>query len=368
MRLTALFLAATAAVFAQPPTPSPQPVLSPEVRADRTVTFRLRAPNAQKVELAMEGAPRKAMAKGDDGIWTLTTDPLTPDIYGYSYSIDGTGFVDPSNGQIKTNALSVSSAVLVPGDPPMPWEQTDVPHGVVHHHFFASKIAGDERDFFVYTPPAYNPAKAYPLLVLLHGYSDYADGWTTVGKANLILDNLIAKGEVKPLIVVMTLGYGVNINQLRTGIPRDPGIWRTNAEKYGDTLLQEVMPAVEKAYKLDPKRTSRAITGLSMGGGESLLIGLNNLDKFAYVGAFSAGGGGGDPEKVYPKLTAKDNERVKLLWIACGKDDRLMEPNRKFVEWLNAKGVKNTFVETPGAHTWLVWRRYLTDFTKSLNW
>jgi len=244
--------------------------------------------------------------------------------------------------------------------------QPNVPKGAVTDHTLApgKYFPGTPHRYQLYVPSQYTASRPAPFMIFLDG-AGYAGDAVRVP---VVLDNLIAKGEVKPLIVVMTLGYGVNINQLRTGIPRDQGIWRTNAEKYGETLLQEVMPAVEKAYKLDPKRTSRAITGLSMGGGESLLIGLNNLDKFAYVGAFSAGGGGGEPEKVYPKLSAKDNERVKLLWIACGKDDRLIEPNRKFVEWLNAKGVKNTFVETPGAHTWLVWRRYLTDFTKSLNW
>jgi enterochelin esterase-like enzyme len=361
MRSAILFLLGAASLFSQG-------VLSPEVRPDRTVTFRLRAPAAQKVEIGIEGSPRAAMTKDDDGLWSLTTSPLAPDIYGYSYVVDGTGFVDPSNGMIKTNALSVSSAVLVPGTPPENWEQTSVPHGAVHHHFFESKIAGDQRDFYVYTPPNYNPSKAYPLLVLLHGYSDYADGWTTVGKANLILDNLIAKGEVKPMIVLMTLGYGVNIDQLRTGIPRDPKFWGSNAQNYSRTLLEEVMPAAEKMYRLDPKRNSRAIAGLSMGGAESLLVGLNNLDKFAWVGAFSAGGSPGPAAEIYPKLSEKDNERLKLLWIACGKDDRLMESNRKFVEWLNEKNVHNTFVETPGAHTWLVWRRYLADFTKQLKW
>ncbi|MBI3722313.1 MAG: esterase [Fimbriimonas ginsengisoli] len=361
MRTVALILLSLGTLAAQP-------VLSPEVHADRTVTFRLRLPNAQKVQVGLEGQARQEMTKGEDRVWTLTTAALEPDLYGYSFIVDGTSFVDPSHGQIKTNALSVSSAVLVPGDPPMPWEQTSVPHGVVRHHFFESKIAGDQRDFYVYTPPAYDASKAYPLLVLLHGYSDYADGWTTVGKANLILDNLIAKGEVKPMIVLMTLGYGVNINVLRTGITRDPDLWKSNAQKYGEILLQEVLPLAEKAYRIDPKRTSHAIAGLSMGGGESLLVGLNHLDRFAYVGAFSAGGSAGNPDEVYPQLSEKDNARLKLLWIACGKDDRLMEPNRKFVEWLNGKKVKNTFLETPGAHTWLVWRRYLADFTKQLKW
>lgn len=345
-----------------------QPLLSPEVKADRTVTFRLRAPNAQKVEVNLESLPRLAMAKGPDGVWTATTSALEPDIYGYSFVIDGTGFVDPNYGQIKTNALSVSSAVLVPGDPPRNWEQTNVPHGAVHHHFYESRIVGDKRDFYVYTPPGYDGRKKYPLLVLCHGYSDYADGWTTVGKANLILDNLIAQGQVKPLVVVMSLGYGVPVDQLRSGIPRSPDAWKSNASKWGEALLGEVLPAVEQAYKVEKKREKRAIAGLSMGGGESLLVGLNNLDKFAWIGAFSAGGGAGKPEETYKSLSGKDNTRIRLLWIACGKDDRLVASNRQFVEWLKSRQIQHTWVETAGAHTWPVWRRYLADFTRLLTW
>lgn len=341
-------------------------LLSPEVR-DGKVTFRVKAPNAQKVELSLEGNGRHAMTKNEEGVWSMTTETLTPDIYGYSFNIDGVGFVDPSNGQIKTNALSINSAVLVPGQPALPWEQTDVPHGTVHHHFYESKIASDKRDFFVYTPPGYEAKKKYPLLVLLHGFSDYADGWTTVGKANLIFDNLLAKGEIKPLVVVMPLGYGVSIDTLRTGIPRDMNIWRSNASKFGEALLSEVLPLAEKSYGIEKNREKRAITGLSMGGAEALLVGLNHLDQFAYVGAFSAGGGGNNPSETFPALSEKDNGRMKLLWMACGVDDRLIEGNRKLSAWLKEKNVKHTWVETPGAHTWLVWRRYLSDFSKLLT-
>ncbi len=361
MRTLLIFVACAAGLAAQP-------VLSPEVRSDRTVTFRLRAPNAQKVEVNLESQPRLTMTKGEGGVWTVTTPPLEPDIYGYSFAVDGTGFVDPSNGQVKTNALSVTSAVLVPGDPPRNWEQTNVPHGTVHHHFYESKLVGDKRDYYVYTPPGYDGKKKYPLLVLCHGYSDYADGWTTVGKANLILDNLIAQGQVKPLVVVMPLGYGVPVETLRTGIPRTPEVWKNNASKWGEALLGEVLPAVEQAYKVEKKREKRAIAGLSMGGGESLLVGLNNLDRFAWIGAFSAGGSAGKPEEVYKDLSGQDNARIKLLWIACGKDDRLMAGNRQLVEWLNSKQVKHTWVESEGAHTWPVWRRYLAEFTKLLAW
>jgi enterochelin esterase family protein len=361
MRYALLLLAAALAVEAQP-------VLSPEVHPDRRVTFRLRAPNAQKVELALETFPRREMQRGADGLWSVTTDPLAPDIYGYTFVVDGTSFVDPSNGMTKPNALSVSSAVLVPGDPPELWEQTAVAHGTVHQHFYESRIAGDKRDYFVYTPPHYDPKKRYPLLVLCHGFSDYANGWTAVGRAHWIFDNLIARGEVKPLIVVMPLGYGVPIDTLRTGAPRPPEMWKQNAEKFSQTLLEEVLPAVERSYRVEQKPERRAIAGLSMGGGEALLTGLNHLDRFAWIGAFSAGGWPPSYEEVFGKLSGKDNARIRLLWIACGKDDRLVEANRKFVEWLKSRGIRHTWQETAGAHTWPVWRRYLAEFARLLQW
>jgi enterochelin esterase family protein len=345
-----------------------QPVLSPEVHPDRRVTFRLRAPSAQKVELALETFPRREMQRGEDGLWSVTTEPLAPDIYGYTFVIDGTGFVDPSNGMTKPNALSVSSAVLVPGDPPELWEQTAVPHGAVHQHFYESKIAADKRDYFVYTPPNYDAKKRYPLLVLCHGFSDYANGWTAVGRAHFIFDNLIARGEVKPLIVVMALGYGVPIDTLRTGAPRPPEMWKQNAQKFSQALLEEVLPAVERSYRVEQRPDKRAIAGLSMGGGEALLTGLNHLDRFARIGAFSAGGWPPSYEEVFGKLSEKDNARIRLLWIACGKEDRLVEANRKFVEWLNSRGIRHTWQETPGAHTWPVWRRYLAEFARLLQW
>ncbi|WP_051670280.1 esterase [Bryobacter aggregatus] len=347
---------------------APPPLLSPEVTKDRHVTFRLRARTAEKVDLLLEGSPRQPMSKSDDGVWSLTVGPLAPDIYGYTFSIDGTNFLDPATGEIKTNALSPNSMVLVPGDTPEAWEQTKVPHGTVHHHFFASAIAGDQRDFFVYTPPGYQPSKRYPLLVLLHGMSDKADAWTTVGKANLIFDNLLAAGKIRPMIVVMPLGYGAPIDSLRTGLPRDPAIWGKNAENFARTLLEEVLPQAEQIYKLAKDRKHRAITGLSMGGSESLLIGLNHLDQFAYVGAFSGGGitPNAKPEDRYPKLLSDTKNRPSLLWLAAGSSDQAHAPMIRLSEWLKSKQIDNTWVSTPGAHNWLVWRRYLTTYSTLL--
>jgi enterochelin esterase family protein len=256
----------------------------------------------------------------------------------------------------------------VPGPPTLPWEVNEVPRGIVHHHFYKSTVVGDNRDFYVYTPPAYQPKakRRYPVLYLLHGFSDDASGWTAVGYANVILDNLIAQGKVKPMIVVMPLGYGAPEILTTPRSFRDPNLVHKNMEQFRQALLTEVIPQVEKAYKVSTDRKSRAIAGLSMGGAESLYTGLNTLDRFAWVGAFSSGGLGEDYDKTFPALDAKANSQLRLLWIACGTEDHLIDANRKFRAWLKSKGVEHTDIETPGVHSWMVWRRNLATFTPLL--
>ena len=259
--------------------------------------------------------------------------------------------------------------VHVPGPPSLPWEMNDVPRGEIHHHFYASGVAGDQRDFYVYTPPGYDPAAktTYPVLYLLHGYSDDASGWTAVGRANVILDNLIAQGKAKPMIVVMPLGYGtMEIITLGWGAWSHTDVRDKNFSNFREALLTEVMPKVESEYRITKDRNSRAIAGLSMGGSESLLTGLNNLDKFAWIGAFSSGGIPDDFEKDFPGLDAKANQQLRLLWIACGTEDRLITVNRNLREWLKSKGIQHTDIETPGMHTWMVWRRNLAEFAPLL--
>jgi enterochelin esterase family protein len=341
----------------------PEPVISPEVHPDHTVTFRLRAPNAKAVSVSIEGLKPQAMQHWEDALWTFTTPALEPDIYGYSFSVDGVTMTDPNDPLIKPNLLSPSSAVHIPGDGT--WEVKDTPHGEVHHHFYSSAVAGDHRDYYVYTPPGYeHGSKKYPVLYLLHGYSDDASGWTAVGRANVIMDNLIAQGLAKPMIVVMPLGYGEPSVLARTA--PDMSKFRTNILRFRDTLLNEVMPQVETEYRIDRRREMRAIAGLSMGGAESLLTGLNSLDTFTYIGSFSAGGLGEDYDVLFPKLDQTVNKDIKLLWIACGTEDRLIEANRKFRDMLSAKYVRFTPIETPGMHTWMVWRRNLTAFAPLL--
>lgn len=353
------------ALRAQPASPAPTPpppLVSPEVRPDQRVTFRFRAPNAREVTVDREGSPRLAMEKDAQGIWSVTTDPLPADIYGYSFVADGVRLVDPSNAVMIPNLLNKSSALYVPGTPPQPWELTDAPRGVLHRHFYRSRVVGDDRDFYVYTPPGYDPheSKRYPVLYLLHGFSDDASAWSAVGHANTILDNLIAAGKARPMLVVMTLGYGAPEFVSRGfGAFRDLALRQRNYDRYRDALFTEVMPFIEGNYKVGADREARAIAGLSMGGAESLYVGLNALDRFAWVGAFSSGGVPEDFDATFPGLDAKANEKLRLLWIACGTDDRLIDLNRKLHGWLDAKGVKHTMVETSGAHTWMVWRRNL---------
>jgi len=343
-----------------PPPPSPPPaVISPEVHPDRRVTFRLRAPNAREVVVERQGV-KLAMEKDEQGLWTVTTGPLEPDIYGYSFVVDGVTHFDPSNAATVPNYLYTASSLHVPG-PSLPWEAGAIPRGAVHHHFHHSAVVGDDRDFYVYTPPGYDPKdkKRYPVLYLLHGFSDDARAWTDVGRAHVILDNLIASGKARPMLVVMPFGYGAPEILSRTGPQfRDVALRQRNQQKFRETLLQDVIPTVEKLYHVSAGRESRAVAGLSMGGGESLDVGLNARDHFAWVGAFSSAVPD-DPDAAFPGLNANTRPPLRLLWIACGTEDFLTAANRKFWDWLQARQVPFTKIETPGGHTWPVWRRNL---------
>jgi enterochelin esterase family protein len=354
------------AVVAQ--TPPPPLIVSPEVHADRTVTFRFRDPNAKEVSLSREGATRAPMTRDDTGVWSITTAALEPDYYGYNFVADGVSLVDPSNTVVKPNLRGLSNMVHVPGPASLPWEGADVPHGEVHRHFYHSAMIGDDRDYYVYTPPGYDSKskRRYPVLYLFHGFSDDASAWTAVGRANVILDNLIAQKKAKPMLIVMPLGYGVpDVVKPGSAGLGDPATRDRNYNLFRDALFTEVMPQVEKMYRASKDRNQRAIAGLSMGGAESLYIGLNALDKFSYVGSFSAGGSV-DTATMFNRLDSKFNPLIHSLWIACGTDDRLIDPNRKFREFLTSRGVKFVPIETPGAHVWMVWRRNLAEFAPLL--
>ena len=401
--LSAAALASGMAAAQAPATPAPAAaapvagagrgapaVKSPEVSADGKITFRLRAPNAKEVFVTGIGQ-RIAMQKNEQGVWTATTDSLKPDIYTYAFSADGITLNDPANPLFKTSYGSAgSSLVHVPGA--VSWEPAPgVARGAVTRHFYHSAVAGDDRDYWVYTPAGYDPKRkeAYPVLFLLHGLGDEAGSWIATGAANVILDNLIAQGKAKPMIMVNPLGYG------NSGGPGG-AMSAEMIPAYARTVVEEVMPQVEQAYNVTRDRTQRAIAGLSMGGAEATFVGLNHLDKFAWIGSFSgayvmwpgargargaaapgaapAAGRGGPSTidaaampKNFPALDAKANSQIRLLWVACGTADGLVGVNRQFRDWLNTKDVKFTYIEIPEiAHVWPLWRQNLTDLAPLL--
>ena len=341
----------------------PPNFLSPEVHPDRRVTFRLYAPNAGTVRLtSMEGHEPKPMSKGPDGVWTITVGPLAPEIYSYAYEIDGAPTVDPRNPDVKV-WLQLNSMVEVPGDPPRLHEVQDVPHGVVHLHTYRSTALDLTRELYVYTPPGYERGgAALPVVYLLLGNGDLADAWTSVGRAHVIADNLIAQKKIGPLVIVMPYGH---VRSPRFG-PMTPEVRQQNNDGVRRDLLEDVMPFVEATYGVSRDPDRRAIVGLSMGGGPSLTTGLGNLDRFGWVGAFSAAAPSGDLDARFPRLAADAGTRLRLLWIGCGRGDFLLERNEAFHGWLAERGIEHTYRLTEGGHEWPVWRRYLGEFLQAL--
>lgn len=341
--------------------------VSPEIHPDDTATFRLHAPNAQNVRLFCESVHDSPMQKGANGVWIFTTPPLEPDIYTYTFDVDGVRMIDPKDPFIKYNLLNTVSQMEVPGPASLLWQLADVPHGELHRHFFHSAVCQDDRDFIVYTPPGYNPRahKRYPVLYLLHGFSDDATTWVQAGRANVILDNLIARKQAVPMLVVMPLGYGIMDVLAAPDDASADALRLRSIELFSDSLLTEVIPQVQKEYRVIADRRSRAIAGLSMGGKESLYVGLNHLDQFAWIGAFSSGSITNGPA-LFPALDAGANQQLRLLWIGCGNNDKLLGPNQQFCAWLTGKGVHYVWVEKPGVHSYRVWRRDLADFVPLL--
>ncbi|WP_374951068.1 alpha/beta hydrolase-fold protein [Mucilaginibacter sp.] len=351
--------------------PVPKNIHSPQVDKDGGVTFRFLAPNAQKVMLIMDDGKPRPMAKDTAGVWSFKAN-FAPDIYRYTFSVDGNVLPDPNNADIKPlfkRALA-QSLVQVHGSANLSWELKDVPHGVLSQHFFKSKIVGDDRDMRVYTPPGYDPKRKepYPVLYLFHGLTDETSAWTTAGRENIILDNLIAEGKAKPMIIINTLGYGApEMFDPGTG-QRTPAAYRKNEELFMAYLFKEAIPMVERLYNVGKTKKYRAVCGLSMGGGQSLDAGLNHPDVFDYVGSFSPAVILLDPDytKAFPQLDESVNKKLKLVWIGIGKDDYLTPSVRKYVDWLHTKNVKFDYKETEGVHSYQVWRRYLTEFAPLL--
>ena len=365
----------TPALLAQ----APVPFNSSEVHPDHTVTFRYQDPGATVVTLNADFAAKPiAMSKGVGGIWTYTTAPLAPEIYSYRFDVDGRPQFDPNNlSGITPNFVYRGDEVEVPAAEPQIWDLQAVPHGTLHAHRFTTAIEkglpSNQSRYIVYTPPGYDPHSKtkYPVLYLLHGWSNTEETWTKTLQADNILDNLLAQGKIRPMVVVMPLGYGDM--SFVGGTIRD--IWKQkplvdrNTDLFSQALLTEILPLVETEYNVSRDRNDRAIAGLSMGGLESLVIGLRHTDQFAYIGGFSSAVHLVNASRELPVLdpaTAAKTADLRLLWIACGTEDGLIDANRQLVKYLKSEGLDVTAVETPGAHVSYVWRDTLIHFSPLL--
>jgi enterochelin esterase-like enzyme len=351
-------------------------LVSPEVYPDRTVTFRVRAPQATEVTLTGDwmattetptgGATR--MTKDESGVWSFTSPPLEASLHLYFFTLDGLAIADPVNPRIKLRTRTSASLVEVPGDPPPTWQIQSVPHGSVDWNWQHSAIYDDTHEFLVYLPPGYEKGNTrYPVLYLVHGAGDTAIGWTMAGGANVILDNLIARKKATPMIVVMPYNGGTPA--------APPPVAAANAGRGGggnaafeEYMLKELMPFVDAKYRTAPGRKNRAMAGLSAGGAATFNVGLKHLEVFSQFGLFSAAGGG-DFAGRYPQLAADakgTNAKIDVFWIGCGQQDPLDKQAKDLDAALTKAQIRHTYVDRDGGHVWPVWRWALSEFAPLL--
>jgi len=371
--------------FAQQP-PQPPPVTSPEVQADRRIVFRILAPKADTVTLQagdIQGQPRGGpeLVKGANGVWEATIGPVVPGAYRYRFMVNGVAVMDPRNPSVSESNNNAWSMFYVPGADFMDAGKT--PHGAVAAVHYFSTALNRPRRMHIYTPPGYELGKGkYPVFYLLHGASDSDDSWSSVGRAGFIVDNLIAAGKAKPMIIVMPAGH--------TTTTFTPGGRGSSApDEFSQDFVTDIMPYVESHYRVMKDRKSRAIAGLSMGGAQTLNISMSHLDKFAYIGVYSSGVFGSaprpaaaagaapapsvpmpSPEWEKQRLAMLDDAKLKkdlkLLWFATGKEDFLLNTTKATLEILKKHGFSPVYNETAGGHTWLNWRDYLNEFAPKL--
>lgn len=373
-KIAAALLLATAA-FAQTPPPGVKPpfpiapqtpfdkMTSPEVAADGRITFRFYAPKAERVIVKpwIPGLPEEiALSKNADGVWSVTTAPVKPGAYRYRFVADGSTVTDTRNTYNSPMHRDNYSLVEVPGGAgDLQTYQSGVPHGLIAALNYDSPVAGPERRLHVYLPPGYDKGKDYPVLYLLHGGGDSDFDWPTEGRAGVILDNLIAQGKAKPMVVVFP--DGIIEGSWPMGEPEQ--------DKFGAELLSVIVPLIESRFHVSTRPEDRALAGLSMGGIQTLNIGLLHTDAFRYVGVFSSGW---FPDTLksfeakYGSQLKANTDRLKLLWIAHGETDIARNNSLAMMKMFDSKGVKFYREETPGGHDMVNWRRYLSEFAPLL--
>jgi len=377
--LGCLAWAAVPKATAQGPQRGPR-VVSPEVLPDHKVTFRLQAPKASEVTLRgdwLEGIGSEKLSKDDQGVWSVTVGPLVPDLYSYSFTVDGVKTLDPPNPMIKQGISGVDNMVFVAGEQAVFEDNNRVPHGEIRQIWYWSGTLGAQRRMHVYTPAGYDGGKErYPVFYLLHGGGDEDSGWNTIGRAGFILDNLLAAGKARPMLVVMpngSLPRPANLPTVTPGTTPSPEVMAAMAAaqaRFTNELMKEIVPFVEKDFRVVADREHRAIAGLSMGGGQTLQVVTSYPDQFAYVAVWSAGIGrnAGDWETRNATFldNPKINEWIKLFSISVGDKDFALDGSKALAQTLDKHGIKNKLTISGGGHTWINWRHYLNDLVPRL--
>jgi enterochelin esterase-like enzyme len=361
-------------------TPTPNDTLvSTEVLSDRRVTFRIYAPKASEVTLRgdwMETPAPVKLEKDEKGVWAATVGPLVPDFYSYSFTVDGVRTLDPKNPTIKQGVNSIDNMFFLDGAEAAFQDNKSVPHGEIRKVWYQSTTLGTQRRMHIYFPPGYDNGKErYPVFYLLHGGGDEDSGWSTIGRAGFILDNLIAEKKARPMIVVMpngSLPRPANLPTPAPGTPPDPAVTAALQDRFTNELLKDVAPFVEKNYRVLPGAANRAIAGLSMGGGQTTRVVTTNPDQFAYVAVWSAGVNpqtSADFEKRAAALldnAEKANKQIKLFSISVGDKDFTLAGSKNLAEILKKRGIKHDLRISGGGHTWINWRNYLRDYAQAL--
>jgi len=373
-----LALAAVSAAFAQQAARQPTPndtLVSPEVHIDKRVTLRIYAPKATEVALRgdwMEGPGTVKLEKDDKGVWSATIGPLTPDFYSYSFAVDGVRTLDPKNATIKQGVSSLDNMFFLPGAESEFEDNKAVQHGEIRKVWYQSSTLGAQRRVHIYFPPGYeNGKERYPVFYLLHGGGDEDSGWSTIGRAGFIIDNLIAAKKARPMIVVMPNG-SLPRPPAAPGAPPDPAVTASLQERFTNELMKDVMPFVEKNYRTLAGRDNRAIAGLSMGGGQTTRVITTHPDQFAYVAVWSAGVNpqtNADFEKRNAAFLAsadKLNKQIKLFSISVGDKDFALAGSKNLAELLKKNSIKHELNISGGGHTWINWRRYLNELAPRL--